>query len=290
MKYVTLSELAASVRRNIHKIPHDIDFVIGIPRSGMIPGSMIAEYLNVPLIDVDSFCAGAQPTGGRRLGLLHRESTSKVLVIDDSVFSGWTMNRTKRKLEPYMDRYHFIWAAAYLEGSGIDTIDIWIEDVRRYTNGFTQIILYEWNVFHHNPDTMATCIYDMDGALCLDPPDDRDREGYERYIRDAVPLFTPTVKVSAVVTFRIEHYRDITGRWLADHGVLYGELYMFPAQSREERNRSGISPERFKADYYRAHRRARLFVESDDRQAREIYRMTAKPVLCVESNVMYGNA
>ena len=29
MKFVTLADLAATIRRNVHKIPHDVDFVIG---------------------------------------------------------------------------------------------------------------------------------------------------------------------------------------------------------------------------------------------------------------------
>ena len=39
MKFVTLADLAATIRRNVHKIPHDVDFVIGIPRSGIIAAS-----------------------------------------------------------------------------------------------------------------------------------------------------------------------------------------------------------------------------------------------------------
>lgn len=289
MKYITLSELASCVRRNIYKIPHDIDFVIGVPRSGMIPAGMVAEFINVPLIDVDSFCAGAQPTGGGRLRFIEKDRTHKVLVLDDTVFRGHSMNKAKDKLMPYRDRYQFIYAAVYLEGRGSDAIDFFLEDVRRYTNNFTQIVLYEWNIFHHIPSIMDHCMYDMDGVLCVNPPDERKTEAYERYIEDAVPLFTPKMTIGSIVTYRLERYRDVTERWLKNNGIRYADLRMFASQSWDERNASGIGPARFKAERYREDRNAHLFVESDDYQAQRIHDLTLKPVLCVETNIMYGS-
>lgn len=288
MKYITLNDLAFTVRRNLFKVPHDIDFVIGVPRSGMIPASMVAEFINVPLIDVDSFCAGAKPTGGGRLRLTHRNSTSKVLVLDDTVFRGKSMSVTRAKLEPFRDQYQFIYAAVYLEGRGIDVIDFYFEDVRRYTNNFTQIVLYEWNIFHHIPSIMNFCMYDMDGVLCVDPPDERNVESYERYIREATPLFTPTVNIGAIVTYRLKRYRNITEKWLRDNNISYGDLIMFQAMSWEERNLSGISPEQYKANHYRQSG-AKIFVESNDLQARRIWELSGKkPVLSVEANLLYG--
>ena len=67
MKFITISEMSQTIRDNIWKVPRDIDFVIGIPRSGIICASIISEYLNCPLIDIDSFASGAKPTGGGRL-------------------------------------------------------------------------------------------------------------------------------------------------------------------------------------------------------------------------------
>ena len=99
MKFVTLADLAATIRRNVHKIPHDVDFVIGVPRSGVIASSIIAEFLNAPLIDVDSFAAGALPTGGRRSRFHRRPATERhrVLVVDDTIFHGRSLRAAKEK-------------------------------------------------------------------------------------------------------------------------------------------------------------------------------------------------
>lgn len=291
MKFVTLAELAGTIRKNVHKIPHDVDFVIGVPRSGVIAAGIIAEFLNAPLIDVDSFAKfGALPTGGRRSRFHRRPVTerSRVLVVDDTIFHGWSLRETKNKLAPFARKfgYEFVYLAVFLEGPN-DGVDIWLEDLRRYTDSYTTFVLYEWNIFHHVPKLMGECIYDIDGVLCLDPPDERSGQPYLDYLPNAVPLFTPTVKVGELVTYRLEKYRELTEWWLYSQGVKYGALTMFPAKSYDERAGMGISPAAFKADIYRLRPWAKLFVESDDRQAREIYGLAGKPVYSVETNKIY---
>ena len=288
MKYVTLSDLARTIRTRLHKIPHDVDFVIGVPRSGILAGSIIAEFLNVPLIDLNSFIIGAPPTGGRRLR--YREDSGRpvkrVLVVDDTIYSGNANRDARKKLEPLREQYEFIYLAVFQEGR-CDNVDIALEDVRGDTNGFTQIVLYEWNILQHHEDVMGRFLLDMDGVFCVDPPDERNHEEYQVYIRNATPLFLPAAQVGEIVTYRLESNRAVTADWLARHGVRYKALTMFPARHYDERRASGVTPARFKANIYSQRGWARLFIESEDQQAREICRMSGKPVYCVESNNLY---
>ena len=288
MRYITLSELAQTIRKNLHRIPHDIDFIIGVPRSGVIVAGIIAEFLNAPLIDLDSFVLGAPPTGGRRLR--YRASSGRliprVLVVDDTIYGGTANRGMRKKLEPFKDRYEFIYLVAYQEGRCSD-VDIALEDVRADTNGFTQIVLYEWNILQHHADVMSRFLFDMDGVFCLDPPDERDKDAYQNYIRNAVPLFTPMATVGEIVTYRLVVNKEVTKDWLARNGIKYNALTMFPASTWEERHDSGISPSRFKSEVYLQRPYAKLFIESSDGQAKEIHRITGKPVYCVESNRLY---
>lgn len=288
MKYITLDNLTESIRKNIYKIPHDIDFIIGIPRSGMIVGSIVSEFLNVPLIDINSFCDGSKPSGGNRLTLVNKPATNKVLVIDDTCYSGASMKSAKEKLKDF--EYEFIYMAAYLEGAGDKEIDIYFEDVRQYTKGSQiPIVLYQWNIFHHYPFIMQHCLYDIDGVLCCDPPDERSINEYEEYINNAIPLFIPKVPIGGIVTYRLNKYRDITNNWFKQQGIKYGNMYMFNADSWEDRDKSGISPEQFKSLIYKSLPNMILFVESNDWQAQQIHKLSGKPVLCVESNKLYDN-
>ena len=288
MKYITLSDLSETIRNNIWKIPRDIDYIIGVPRSGTLCASIIASYLNVPLIAIDSFLSGLKPSGGFRLryyNSLHKP-TNKVLVIDDTVSSGRAMRETKNKLSGF-NNIQFIYMCVYLEGKGADVVDLYLEDVRKYTDNFTIDVLYEWNIFHHNEVLMDKCLYDIDGVLCVEPPDERDEEKYIEYIKNATPLFTPMPKLGGIITYRLIKNKKITQKWLADNGITYNELVMFNAQSWDERNSTGIPPELFKGNFYKTHNNYKLFVESSDYQAKKISEISNKPVYCVETNKIY---
>ena len=291
MKYITIAEMDKTIRDNMWKIPRDIDFILGIPRSGMLAGCLIAEYLNCPITDVDAFCDGAKPTGGGRLRYWkprRKEGKKKVLVVDDTVFAGHTKKKVLAKLRPYLEEYEFIYLAVFLEGFAKNYVDIYLSDLREYTDNYTRPVLYEWNIFHHNEGTMLRCIYDIDGVLCVNPPDERNEKEYIDYIKDAKPLFLPTTTIGAICSYRLSKNREITKKWLSDNMVSYKELIMFESDSYDERRRSGITPEKMKADYYKESEWAELFVESDDYQARRIFEMSGKPVYCVESNKLYS--
>ena len=292
MKYVTIGELGNTIRKNFYKIPHDVDFVMGIPRSGIIVASIISEFLNCPLIDSDSFIYGAKPTGGGRLRYYtehkHENGKKKVLVVDDTVFTGISKKKLKEQLAPFTNEYDFIYLVVYLEGPAVNTIDIYLEDVRWATNGYREPVIYEWNIFHHNESTMEACMYDIDGVLCVNPPDERNNDEYIEYIKNAVPLFTPTATIGELVTYRLSKNQDITEKWLRENNIKYRRLTMFNAQTWDERNATGISPEIMKGKHYKSQSWAKLFVESDDYQAQVIHAISKKPVYCVESNKMYA--
>lgn len=290
MKYITISDLSETIRKNIWKIPRDIDFIIGIPRSGMIGASIIASYLNVPLIDVDSFLEGREPWGGLRLEYFtkNHQKTNKVLVIDDTVSSGGAMKKNKKKIADKNIRdVEYVYACVYLEGWGGNEVDFYLEDLRKYTNNFTEYVMYEWNIFQHHEETMKTFLFDMDGVFCVDPPDERNEEKYIDYIKNATPLFIPRTKIGGIVTYRLNKNMDITKKWLNDNGIKYNHLIMFNANSWEERNEKGISPELYKASYYKQHNEYKLFIESNDNQAKKIAEISQKPCFCVETNKMY---
>lgn len=289
MKYVTLNEMCKTIRDNIWKVPRDIDFIIGNPRSGMIAASIIASFLNVPLIDVDSFVNGAKPSGGNRLIYYvrgHNEDNKKVLVVDDTVSSGRSMNKVKNKLSGFTD-INFVYMCVYLEGLGVNTVDFYLEDLRAFTKNFTTIVFYEWNILQHHENYMSKFLFDIDGVFCLEPPDERNRKAYLKYIENATPLFIPRTKIGGIITYRLLKYQEQTQTWLAKQGIKYDKIFMFNAKSWADRQKKGISPEQYKAWNYKKHDEYMLLVESSDYQASRIAEMAEKPVYCVETNKLY---
>ena len=275
MQYRTLADLCALVRNNIHQIPHDIDLVVGIPRSGMLPANMIALFLNKRLTDLHSFIEGRVLESGERKQYIHDSAIRKVLVVDDSVYGGRAMSEAKDLLVPLKDKYDFVFLAPIVTSEGVAYVDLYfevIDDTR----------IFEWNVFHHS--ILEYACLDIDGVLNLDPEIDDDGPIYTDFVKNATPLFIPTVPVGALVSCRLEKYRQYTEQWLNEHNVKYNELELLPIATKAERIKWGRHGQ-YKGEYYRNSNYC-LFIESSKEQAYVIAEISHKPVLCVETNEM----
>lgn len=279
MIYKSYSDLAATIRNNIWKIPDDVDIIVGIPRSGMIPALFIAEYLNKKCVDIDAFIAGTEiSTGGRGERFMRKGTPNKILVIDDSCCSGRAMGRAKLKLSGFYGKYTIIFGCVYLENpESKKFVDIFFEEIP------SDITFYEWNILQHGGHMQ---LWDIDGVVCKDPPSDDNTEEYEKYLESAVPMIIPSQPIVGFVTYRLGKYWDVTERWLKRYGIKYHSMFMFKADNRESRNNS-ISPAQYKSYIYSKLPQAKLFIESEDFQASEICRLSNKPCYCYSTSKMY---
>ena len=73
--YVSFAQLSNAIRSQLYAIPADVDLIVGIPRSGMVPAYQIGLFLNRLVCDIDSFIVeannGRHGTFAGRHGLLH---------------------------------------------------------------------------------------------------------------------------------------------------------------------------------------------------------------------------
>ena len=284
MKYHSYQDLSDCIRRNVWKVPHDVDLIVGVPRSGMIPAMMLAELLNKRCADLDGFIEGRMMQCGDRGKLMRPGTAGKVLVVDDAIYKGAELGKVRERLAPLAHRWQFLFAVIYAESANAkDMVDICFEDTSCQGD---QIFIKEWNALHLYRRHTGISMWDIDGLLCKDPPNDRDKAAYEAYLPNAVPMILPTTRIGAIVTFRIEAYRAVTEQWLKRYGIDYGQLIMFPADSREQRNRLQ-SPADFKAQQYAAATWAKMFFESEQKQAERIFQKTGKPVFCYENGKFY---
>jgi len=291
MIYFTYEDMCRDIRNNLTMIPRYVAGVLGMPRSGMLPATIIAEYLNVGLSTPDSVIAAGSVTKAL-LEHGHREMRMDgprvLLVVDDTCFHGNSMARTMKKLKhPAFAGYEFIFLAVYLEGPCEKfTPHVWLRDIREPAKrGPLGYAVYEWNLFAHGNLTRRT-LFDLDGVFCKEPPDERDEEAYLQYIMNPVPLYIPTGGPISICTYRLEKYRKETMDSLRNLGAQRVNLYMFPSHDYWERCNTAASWQ-YKADMYKDDYWL-LFVESDDYPARKIHELTGKPVICIETNELYG--
>ena len=229
MNYRSIKDLNEDVREFVHTLPGDLDLIVGIPRSGLLVGNLIALYLNLPLTDVVGLCERRVLHGGLRLGShFDFDACRKVLVVDDTVLAGHSMRAVKPAIEAASLPYEIRYAAIYVTSEYRGEVDYWHEVLEPPR-------LFEWNMSTHGILTRS-CM-DLDGVLCRDPTEEEndDGENYRHFVANVQPIFRPTVEIGWIVTSRLEKYRELTEEWLEEHGILHKNLIMMDFPDKESR-------------------------------------------------------
>jgi len=252
--YRTMTDLNADVKRLLAVLPSDIDIVVGIPRQGLIPATLIAMYRNLPLADVNSFCKGEFYSGHR--GRFKFADCKRALVVDDSLSSGRSLKETRKKIAEAGLQVEILYAVLYVTPGHTQMVDYYIEAI-------PQPRMFEWNV-GDSPLISDACV-DIDGVLCADPEAREPSEGYSKHVQEAKPLLVPAYPIGTVVTGRKERYRDDTEKWLKENRIKYGGLLMQPDDS----DRGILSHGSFKKQVFENISHP-LFIESNPEEAQII--------------------
>jgi uncharacterized HAD superfamily protein/hypoxanthine phosphoribosyltransferase len=280
INYRTYSDLARDVRRAAAALPRDLALIVGVPRSGMIPAYMLSAFLHVPVCTLPEYLHGIAPSSGSRPVRLASNGGQRVLIVDDSVQTGASMQRTRRDLILCKRSDDFVFFAVYATMESKDMVDI-------HSSIVEQPRLFQWNYSNHAILSLS-CV-DMDGVLCLDPTDEQNDDGdlYREFLMGAKPLYVPMHTVFAIVTSRLEKYRNETETWLRENNVRYERLCMLDLPSKAERQKMNAHA-KFKSKVYSGLGEAILFIESDREQALEIARETKKQVICIATDEMFS--
>ena len=272
------ADLQTDLRKWIPHLP-PLKAIAGVPRSGIIPATMLAMELHIPVLPIESVLDGAvtpyRPNKSRTLN----GGAGYTLVLDDTCWGGKTVEELRPLLAGKED---VLLAAVYVQAANAHLVDL---------AGYTlesEFHTFAWNLFRDgNVNVTAT---DMDGVLCEDwsGPEEGPiwSAKYADHLANAKPLYLPRVppdapwKLRAVVTSRLHGHTDATVGWLSKHNVPFTEIVTAPYESCAERIRKKGFAER-KSSIYRhlAGKGVRWFVESDPGQADIIARLTGLPVI-----------
>jgi len=273
MKFKSIKNLSTDIFEKIIPIlPRDIGIVYGIPRSGMLPASIISTSLGAKL-----GVLGHDGHFGARGKNIILPMGEKALLVDDSIHKGGAMSRAKEILNIYNLQYYT--CAIYAHSKSVHNIDFYAEII---DNGR----IFQWNF--SGIKATKDFSWDMDGVICTNPKVyDNDGIEYQFEILNGVkPLHLPQVKIHSIVTNRIERWRPETTKWLNKYGVRYNNLIMQPYKSAIDR-RKYSTPSEFKAKKFKKSN-STIFIESDEQQARIIAELSNKPVLSIETMELHG--
>lgn len=276
MNYKDYSDLSVDILEEIDKIPSDIQLIVSIPRSGIIPAFIIGTQLNLPVNSIDEYLNGILGSKGKRILKNNQNEFTHVLVVDDSIDSGNAMCDAKERIKALNNNVKHTYCAIYASNKIEPKVDL-------YLKYLPQPRVFQWNFKNHFISTQSC--YDLDGVLCVNPTEEQNDDGkkYLSFILDAKPLFIPAYKISCIVTSRLEKYRTETELWLKTNKVNYKELIMLDLPSAEERRQRKIHA-KFKAEVF-VIRNEKIFVESNWKQAKTIFKIAKKPVFCTENDV-----
>lgn len=274
--WVTETRLIEDSKILLGKISHlDIERVIGVPRSGMIPASVLATSLGVPLGSISKDGIIDLKVGIRMRSLPKPKGLT--VIVEDSSASGWSISEIKK----YIDTKNCIFIAVYSTHSASSKLDY-------YSKILPLPHWFSWNIFGNDKLLNGFNIgCDFDGVICKDCPiiDDDDGERYLKWMRTSIPKFrTLEREIPFIITARLEKYRKETEEWLLKNKIKCKTLIMGPWKSQIERN--GYCIGSWKLENI-IKNNIHLFIESDDYQARVISKGISKPIICTNSETCY---
>lgn len=266
-----------TARLLVPQLPHNLSGVCAVPRSGMLAASVIATHMHLPLWSLDGGRPRQLGHGGRG-GSLVADPSGPLLVVDDTVYRGGAMSRSRDR----MKGKPALFAAVYVTPQRRQAVDFHA----RVLHGPH---LLEWNFVNNWPFIgrashkayRGGLALDFDGILCFDPdvPDADAGPGLDRYRQwmvDARPQWLPRMlPVPLIVTARLERWRAETEEWLRRWRVQWKQLVMHPADRASARGDVAA----WKAGHFKRSA-CGFFAESDPRQAERIFQIAGRPVIC----------
>jgi orotate phosphoribosyltransferase len=271
---VTAARLASDAAELAARVPPDVDAVVAISRSGLMPGGLIAAARHLPVYTVSRQAGVLMPGHGIRMEDSGRPTgpPRHVLLVDDTVGNGVEMGPCERLVREAFPGAAVTRAAVYATPAALTAgrVDL-------YGLAYEGSHYLEWNWPNSHGVRAA---FDFDGVLCRDctPAEDDGGPRYAAFLEAAEPLYLPRrAPIRLIVTARHERYRPQTEAWLDRHGLRCDRLVMRDFEYGPDPHEQVAQ---FKARLYREAADLTLFAESDPALARRIHKLAGKAVLC----------
>jgi hypoxanthine phosphoribosyltransferase len=278
LNFRTISDLNIAIVNNLHEIRKlKIDLVVGIPRSGMLPATLIATHLQLPFTDIDSYNSNRWYVRHKKLTVAtDRPATAlRVLLVDDTINTGHAMRAAVNTLTNSIDTV-IKFAVFGSAKNNPEDIDFVCEDCPLPR-------AFQWNIWKHK--SASNWATDMDGVMCRDPSKKENDKGprLENFYKTADPKFLYTHPIKYVITSREERFRSITETWLHQHNIQYTRLIMKP---------NGVpggneSHAEYKANTISKLNDIELYIESDPKQAKIMSNLINIPIWSIDDQRLY---
>lgn len=282
LTYKTYQDLSLDIKSNLYKIPSDIDLIVGIPRSGMIPAYILGLMLSKQVCSLNELLVG-NFISNETVRIKLNTEIKNILIIDDSLNTGHAITKVKESIAQVdnLKKYNILYGAVYYRE----------DNYKQYADiGLVKVAsprVFQWNYLNHI--FLKDAAFDIDGVLCYDPSNEENDNGqkYRNFLLNARPLFIPQYRIPYIITSRLKMYESETKEWLAKNNVQYDHLIMLDGYTAEQRRKLNLHA-KFKAEQYKKLHDIQLFIESERSQAQEISRLSGKLCFCASTDELFG--
>ena len=281
LRFLKIEDLAKDSMKLIQYIPPDCKGIVGTIRGGLIPATILAECMQLPLLGFSGSNLVPLTSAGRGR-ILPSNAKGKYFAVDDSVHQGFSVKRLRKLLGG-----NAVYAAVYVRPDSANLVDYYAEIVKWH--------FFEWNIFNNSTVNGGQQIPDMKGGIGFDwdgifSPDvdyskdarhiDENDEQVIEWIRNCKPRYIPRLsECPLVVSYRLERHRKHCEEWLSKWGIKVRNLVLFNGTFKERESwfsPAGIAKHKGEA-FKNSH--CKLFFESDSRQGQVISNTARKVVI-----------
>ena len=283
--YITTHQLAQDALILANYVPSNCSGIAGVARSGILPASILATHLQLPLYSARIAAKGVElvemlPQDIHRGG---KEPLPKqdgpIFIVDDTVHSGGCLSTIRAA----SDNAKHIYSAVYVTPEYANITDCYVRKVK--TPHFL-----EWNMFNNGfvcggPAGVlyGGLAFDFDGVLCNDPKPGEEYTDPSIWISNLKPthMLPRRYRIPLIITMRLEAWRKPTLEWLDRYRIKYDRVEMCDSKSIADRDKNFINKVIEHKAYKFKNSDCYMMVESDEGQSRLINEYAKKPVLCI---------
>jgi hypothetical protein len=261
--YTKTTDLVRDTYKLVKYVPPRCNGIIGIPRSGMLPASILATHMQLPLGELrPDGSISMLGSGGR--GKFTRYADGKYFIVDDTCHNGYSLQQAKKSYKGN----DAIWAVVYNRDKN-RMPDVYAVDL--------SVHLLEYNCWNNGQINGQSIVKNLQGGFAVDLFVIMEKKAD---IKTSPPIMVPRLHaVPLVIGHLPEASRSEVEDWLRKYQINVNQLVLY----------DGDDIASFKGLCYKDSN-CGVFFENDINQCQGIANAANKPVIHPESGkVVYSD-